>query len=103
MLAQAAPRPPQILYSSIKTRITPDRLDSPESVDGLRVIIGAGDQRWEGWIATRRDQIDLTDSRTWAAWFGARRADALLATSRSRPQKKSWPVLALRRAQGEDY
>jgi len=49
-----------------------------ESVQGLRVIIGAGEQRWEGWIATHREQIDLLDSQTWAAWFGERRADALL-------------------------
>jgi predicted SAM-dependent methyltransferase len=37
----------------------------PESPQGLRVIIGAGDQRWDGRIATHRDQIDLTDSATW--------------------------------------
>ena len=51
---------------------------SSESADGLRVIIGAGEQRWEGWIPTHREELDLTDSGTWAAWFGARRADALL-------------------------
>ena len=49
-----------------------------ESAGGLRVIIGAGEQRWDGWTPTHRDQIDLINSRTWAAWFGARRADALL-------------------------
>jgi len=53
-------------------------MSDSESVPPLRVIIGAGDQRWDGWTATHREQIDLIDSRTWAAWFGDRRADALL-------------------------
>lgn len=44
----------------------------------LRVIIGAGGQNWDGWVATHREQIDLRDRATWANWFGERRADALL-------------------------
>ncbi|WP_234009004.1 hypothetical protein [Deinococcus sp. NW-56] len=44
----------------------------------LRVLIGAGDQRWDGWIPTGREELDLLDPTTWAAWFGERRADALL-------------------------
>ena len=44
----------------------------------LHVIIGAGEQRWDGWIATHREELDLCDRATWLAWFGARRADALL-------------------------
>jgi predicted SAM-dependent methyltransferase len=44
----------------------------------LRVIIGAGEQRWDGWIATHREQLDLCDRATWAAWFGERLADGLL-------------------------
>jgi len=49
-----------------------------ESDQPLRVIIGAGEQRWDGWIPTHREQLDLCDPATWAAWFGERRADALL-------------------------
>ena len=52
--------------------------DTPGDDQPLRVMIGAGDQRWEGWVATHREQLDLCDPDTWAAWFGARRADALL-------------------------
>jgi predicted SAM-dependent methyltransferase len=44
----------------------------------LRVMIGAGEQRWDGWIATHRQQLDLCDRATWARWFGERRADGLL-------------------------
>lgn len=44
----------------------------------LRVIIGAGEQRWDSWIPTQREQLDLLDRDSWAAWFGDRRADALL-------------------------
>ncbi len=44
----------------------------------LRVIIGAGAQRWDGWVPTHREQLDLCDRKTWRAWFGERRADALL-------------------------
>lgn len=44
----------------------------------LRVIIGAGEQRWDGWIPTQQADLDLLDRATWAAWFGGRRADALL-------------------------
>ena len=44
----------------------------------LKVIIGAGEQAWDGWIATHREQLDLCDRASWAAWCGDRRADALL-------------------------
>ena len=44
----------------------------------LKVIIGAGQQRWEGWVATQRDELDLADADSWARFFGERRADALL-------------------------
>lgn len=44
----------------------------------LNVILGAGDQRWDGWISTQQAQLDLTDRRSFEAWFGPRRADALL-------------------------
>lgn len=47
-------------------------------VDPLRIIIGAGEQRWDGWIATHREQLDLRDRRTWESALGDRRADALL-------------------------
>jgi predicted SAM-dependent methyltransferase len=49
-----------------------------DAASPLRVIIGAGEQRWAGWIATHRDQLDLCDRSTWVEWFGDRRADALL-------------------------
>lgn len=44
----------------------------------FRVIIGAGGQRWEGWIPTQRGDLDLLDRETWVTWFGERQADALL-------------------------
>jgi len=47
-------------------------------LEPLRVIIGAGEQSWDGWVATHREQLDLCDPASWAAWFGDRRADALL-------------------------
>ncbi|MEF2279481.1 hypothetical protein V3W47_14355 [Deinococcus sp. YIM 134068] len=49
----------------------------PEETN-LRVILGAGEQRWDGWIPTQREDLDLLDRSTWVAWFGERRADALL-------------------------
>jgi predicted SAM-dependent methyltransferase len=44
----------------------------------LRVIIGAGGQSYDGWVATHREQLDLCDRASWVNWFGDRRADALL-------------------------
>jgi len=44
----------------------------------LRVIVGAGEQRWSGWLPTQRDELDLLDAGSWAAFFGERRAAALL-------------------------
>ncbi|KAB8140850.1 hypothetical protein F8S13_21615 [Chloroflexia bacterium SDU3-3] len=46
--------------------------------DELRVIIGAGEQRYAGWVPTQREQLDLLRRETWEAFFGQRRADALL-------------------------
>lgn len=44
----------------------------------LRVIIGAGTQAWDGWIATHKEDLDLLDRTTWERAFGDRLADALL-------------------------
>ena len=44
----------------------------------LRVIIGAGDQQWPGWIATQKEQLDLCKPKDWRAGFHARPADAFL-------------------------
>lgn len=35
----------------------------------LKVMIGAGDQSWDGWIATHKEQIDLLRRATWTAWL----------------------------------
>ncbi len=51
---------------------------SADTVGPLRVIIGAGEQRWPGWLPTQRDELDLLDGGSWATYFGERRADALL-------------------------
>jgi len=44
----------------------------------LRIILGAGEQRYPGWIATQQADLDLLDPGGWAASFGERRADAFL-------------------------
>lgn len=44
----------------------------------LKLILGAGDQRYEGWIATQKENLDLLQYEDWATSFGDRRADALL-------------------------
>ena len=44
----------------------------------LRVIIGARDQKWDGWVPTQQADLDLTRPESFVAWFGARRADAFL-------------------------
>ena len=43
-----------------------------------RVIIGAGEQRWDGWIPTQQDDLDLIIPASFERYFGDRRADALL-------------------------
>lgn len=43
-----------------------------------RVIIGAGDQRWDGWIATQQTDLDLLEPETFNKFFGAERASVLL-------------------------
>jgi PPOX class probable F420-dependent enzyme len=44
----------------------------------LKIIIGAGEQAYPGWIATQREQLDLLRREDWAASFGERPIDALL-------------------------
>jgi predicted SAM-dependent methyltransferase len=47
-------------------------------VDRSRVVIGAGEQRWLGWLATQRDELDLLDERTFENFFGEARAQSFL-------------------------
>lgn len=44
----------------------------------LRIILGAGEQSYEGWIATQREELDLLRRQDWEESFGSRRIDALL-------------------------
>lgn len=44
----------------------------------LRIILGAGEQHWPGWIATQREDLDLRRRDDWRAYFGDQRIDALL-------------------------
>ena len=44
----------------------------------LRIIIGAGSQRWPGWFPTQQADLDLLDPATWERFLGDRRPDALL-------------------------
>ena len=42
----------------------------------MKVIIGAGNQRWDGWIATRGDELNLVAEGSWKRFFGEARVDA---------------------------
>lgn len=44
----------------------------------LRIIIGAGQQSWPGWIATSKEDLDLLNHDHWVSVFRDRRPDALL-------------------------
>ena len=44
----------------------------------LRIIIGAGEQRWPGWIPTHKEQLDLLNPPDWERSFHSRKADAFL-------------------------
>jgi predicted SAM-dependent methyltransferase len=49
----------------------------PDS-EPVRIIIGAGNQRWPGWIPTHRQALDLLRPEDWEASFGRRLVDAFL-------------------------
>jgi predicted SAM-dependent methyltransferase len=44
----------------------------------IHIIIGAGDQRWPGWIPTQRDELDLLCPEDWELSFQSRLVDAFL-------------------------
>jgi len=44
----------------------------------LKIIIGAGEQSYPGWIATNQEQLDLGERDDWLASFNNRQIDALL-------------------------
>jgi predicted SAM-dependent methyltransferase len=46
--------------------------------DPLRIIIGAGEQRWDGWLPTHKEQLDLLERGGWEASFRRRVADSFL-------------------------
>jgi len=47
--------------------------------DQARIVVGAGDTSYPGWIPTDRDVLNLSDSEDWAICIGGRRLDAILA------------------------
>jgi predicted SAM-dependent methyltransferase len=44
----------------------------------MNVIIGAGEQRYDGWIATQQSDLDLLDPASFARFFGNTRAQRFL-------------------------
>ena len=44
----------------------------------VRIIIGAGRQRWQGWIPTNRKNLDLLKPEEWEQSFRDRPVDAIL-------------------------
>lgn len=44
----------------------------------FQVIIGAGDQRYEGWIPTDQHQLDLANSKSFKTFLGPRKVDFFL-------------------------
>jgi len=44
----------------------------------MKVIIGAGEQRWDTWIPTQKEDLDLLDGNSWERYFGENRAEAFI-------------------------
>lgn len=44
----------------------------------LRIIVGAGEQRYPGWIPTQKEELNLLSPETWAARYRPGAIDALL-------------------------
>jgi predicted SAM-dependent methyltransferase len=44
----------------------------------LRIIIGAGEQRWPGWLPTQKEMLDLLRPEDWETSFHARPPEAFL-------------------------
>ncbi|MBE2195948.1 MAG: hypothetical protein IAE83_17370 [Anaerolinea sp.] len=44
----------------------------------LKIIIGAGQQTYPGWIPTQKEELNLLDRTDWVRSFSTRRIDALL-------------------------
>ncbi len=44
----------------------------------LKIILGAGEQTYPGWIPSQKEQLNLLDRDDWGRSFGNRRMDALL-------------------------
>lgn len=44
----------------------------------MKIMIGAGEQRWDGWTPTQQHELDLTRPETFEAYFGGQQADAFL-------------------------
>lgn len=53
-------------------------LSTVPASEPLKIIIGAGEQRWPGWIPTQKEDLDLLYPLVWAKTFHARLADAFL-------------------------
>ncbi len=54
------------------------QVDKPFDIAPLKVILGAGQQSYEGWIPTCKEQLNLLQREDWVELFGERRVDALL-------------------------
>ncbi len=53
-------------------------IQSIPSTEPLRIIIGADQQRWPGWIPTQKEELDLLEPEDWGITFRSRLADAFL-------------------------
>ncbi len=49
------------------------------SKNDVKIIIGAGDQSYDGWFSTGKDTLSLLDERDWKDSFNKRKVDAFLS------------------------
>ena len=73
-----------LLVSTIKTRFKSllrkhDLREYVGSQPKVRIIVGACDDRYEGWIATNKAVLDLLREADWAYLFQSKLIDAILA------------------------
>jgi predicted SAM-dependent methyltransferase len=74
---------PMLLVSTIKSHFKTflrkhDLRDMVASQAKVRIIVGADGDRYEGWIATDKDRLDLLRDDDWAYYFESNPVDAIL-------------------------
>jgi predicted SAM-dependent methyltransferase len=73
------PKPIRNILRQIRNGLRSRALESLAHAKHKKIVIGSSGTRFDGWVSTDQEVLDLIDTKSWASFFEPNSLDAILA------------------------